>query len=73
MKLITLGQKTAIKEKPTTPPKVYVEDSPGQRLLAQLRHRLVSGDYHDSVEVKTALLGEMIYILYTEFQKRRYL
>jgi hypothetical protein len=72
MKLITLGQ-IRTKENPNTEPKVYVDNSPSQRLLAHLRQRLVSGDYHDSVEVKTAILGEMIYLCYTECQKRRYL
>jgi hypothetical protein len=56
--------------KPTssTPPDVGL--SP---LIEQLRHRLVSGNCADSVDVRIAIVGELVYSCYMELMKRRYL
>ena len=70
--LIRLGQNTERTEARSTP-NGSIEEPRASRCIEQLRHRLVSGNYFDSVEVKTALVGEMLYHCYIELQKRRYL
>ncbi|MDE2450668.1 MAG: hypothetical protein KGO22_16960 [Gammaproteobacteria bacterium] len=44
---------------------------PSAQVIEQLRHRLISPDYHDPVEIKIAVLGEMVYFCYRELAKRR--
>ena len=46
---------------------------PTSPVIEQLRHRLISGSCADSVEVKLAIVGELLYHCYQELMKRRYL
>jgi hypothetical protein len=50
-----------------------VTEPRASQAIESLRHRLVAGGYGDSVEVKAAILGEMLYCCYAELQKQRYL
>lgn len=49
------------------------ESIPVSSVIEHIRQRLTSRDYGDSVEVKVALLGELVYQCYRETIKRRYL
>lgn len=42
-------------------------------VIEQLRQRLLSGNYADSIDVKLAIVGELVYHTYKELMKRRYL
>ena len=39
--------------------------------IEQLRHRLVSGDFRDPVEVQTAIVGELVYLTYKDLITRK--
>ena len=41
--------------------------------IIQLRHRLVNGACADSLDVKIAIVGELVWLCYLESMKRRYL
>lgn len=71
MRLINLGQQP--EDKPNSLPDATDGRPDTNLVIDQLRARLLSRDFHDSVEVKTAVLGELIYQCYIELQKRRYL
>lgn len=47
------------------------ETFPSAQVIEQLRHRLISPDFHDPVEIKIAILGEIVYFTYRELLKRR--
>jgi hypothetical protein len=49
------------------------EDATTPTLIDRLRHRLVSRDYCDSIDVKTAIVGELVYHCYKELMKKSYL
>jgi hypothetical protein len=49
------------------------DDATIPTLIERLRHRLISGDCFDSVEVKTAIVGELVYHCYKDLMKKRYL
>lgn len=42
-------------------------------MIAQLRNRLVSGASADSLDVKVAIVGELVWLCYQDLMKRRYL
>jgi hypothetical protein len=46
---------------------------PSQAIIEELRHRLLSGAHCDSVEVKTALVGELVYQCFLELRRKRHL
>lgn len=70
MRLINLDQKPT-EEKPT--PRAPAGKPSASSVIEQLRFRLLNRDCHDSVEVRTVLLGELVYQCYVELTKRRYL
>ncbi len=39
--------------------------------IEQLRHRLVSGNFRDPVEVQTAIVGELVYLTYKDLITRK--
>lgn len=39
--------------------------------IEQLRHRLVSGEFRDPVEVQTAIVGELVYLTYKDLMTRK--
>ena len=47
------------------------ETFPSAQVIEQLRHRLIDPNYHDPVEIKIAILGEIVYFTYRELLKRR--
>lgn len=55
-------------KQPETAP---TETFPSAEVIEQLRHRLISPDYHDPVEIKVAILGEIVYFTYRELMLRR--
>jgi hypothetical protein len=72
MNLINLG-KCVAKDDGNCKEAAYVEDFQAVRAIEQLRNRIVSPEYCDSLEVKTAIIGEMVFQCFKELQKRRYL
>lgn len=72
MNLINLGQKSASGVRDVEAPP-DAESTAAFRAIEQLRSRIVSPDYRDSLDVKTAILGEMLFQCFRELQKRRYL
>ncbi len=48
-------------------------DTIAPQVIENLRHRLVTDPCGDSVEVKVAIVGELIYQCYKQLAKRRYL
>jgi hypothetical protein len=50
-----------------------IDTPPSQAIIEQLRHRLLSGAHCDSVEVKTAIVGELVYQCFLELRRKRYL
>jgi hypothetical protein len=49
------------------------EDTVAPEVIEQLRHRLINDPYRDAVEVKVAVVGELVYQCYRQLAKRRYL
>lgn len=47
------------------------ETFPSAQVIEQLRQRLISQDSRDSVEIKIAIVGELIYFAYRELMLRR--
>jgi hypothetical protein len=48
-------------------------DAGFQPLIEQLRRRLVNGNCADSMDVRIAIVGELVYCCYRELMTRRYL
>ena len=48
-------------------------DSIAPEVIENLRHRLVIDPCRDSVEVKVAIVGELVYQCYKQLAKKRYL
>jgi hypothetical protein len=44
---------------------------PSAQVIEQLRNRLISPDHRDPVEIKVAILGEIVYFAYRALMKRR--
>jgi hypothetical protein len=57
----------------TTPKPSQSPDVGLPPVIEQLRHRLVSGNCADSVDVRIAIVGELVYCCYLELLNRRYL
>jgi hypothetical protein len=57
----------------TQPAPSTTPDAGFQPLIERLRHRLVSGNCADSVDVRVAIVGELVYCCYRELMTRRYL
>jgi hypothetical protein len=55
----------------TRPSTAQTENFPSAQVIEQLRHRLISADFRDPVEIKVAVLAEMVYFCYRELIKRR--
>jgi hypothetical protein len=72
MNLINLGKDVA-KDDGSCKESPEVEDFKAVRAIEQLRNRIISPEYCDSLEVKTAILGEMVFQCFKELKKRRYL
>jgi hypothetical protein len=49
------------------------EDAIAPEVIEQLRHRLINDPYRDAVEVKVAVVGELVYQCYKQLAKKRYL
>jgi hypothetical protein len=39
--------------------------------IEQLRHRLVSGEFRDPIEMQTAIVGELVYLTYKDLITRK--
>lgn len=68
----TLVRFTELKVSPNTAP-VKVEATIGAipQEIERLRYRLISGDFHDSVDVKAMIVGELVYLTYKELITRK--
>lgn len=53
------------------PDSAQTETFPSAHVIEQLRRRLISQDSRDSVEIKIAIVGELIYFAYRELMLRR--
>lgn len=49
------------------------ENFPSAAIIEQLRNRLIGPDYRDPIEIKSAILGDLVYFCYREITKRRVL
>lgn len=47
------------------------ESFPSEQVIHQLRQRLISPDFRDPVEVKVAILGEIVCACYYQLMRRR--
>jgi hypothetical protein len=52
-------------------PAAQTETFPSAQVIDQLRHRLISPDYRDPVEVKIAVLSDLICACHHQLMKRR--
>jgi hypothetical protein len=57
----------------TTPKPLQVPDVGLPPVIEQLRQRLLRGNCADSVDVRLAIVGELVYCCYRELMTRRYL
>ena len=48
-------------------------DTLAPEVIENLRHRLVTDPCRDSVEVKVAIVGELVYQVYKQLSRKRYL
>jgi hypothetical protein len=65
---------TAAQPKATEQNNAHPQQDPvGPEVVEQLRHRLIKDAYCDSVEVKVAIVGELVYQCYKQLAKKRYL
>jgi hypothetical protein len=48
-------------------------ESSGPEIVEQLRHRLIHNPCADSAEVRLAIVGELMYQIYKQLAKKRYL
>jgi hypothetical protein len=48
-------------------------ESVAPEMIEQLRHRLVHNPVADSLDVRVAVLGELVYQCYKQLARRRYL
>jgi hypothetical protein len=71
-RLMNLGLKAAQNESSKESAPSEIDPRPSAA-IETLRRRLIGGVHADSVEVKVAVLGEMLYCCYIELQKRRHL
>jgi hypothetical protein len=55
------------------PDTANTETFPSEQVISQLRHRLISPDFRDSVEIKIAILAEIVLACYQQLKAKRQL